>query len=162
MVVTGGYCSLPVVAACYRLLLVVPTFSMYDQNMFFGWIFIMWYVFAIEISLAFTITVFACILWCSREKTMKTISFSSELLEPFLCCYFKKFFAGKILNNFCSSWTNCCNMIISFITKIAFLLSALISKMCTISTILPPVWILFGIPFLIRLLLNQHSLLLHF
>ena len=38
------------------------------------------------------------------------------------------------LNNFCFSWTSCCNMVISSITKITFLVSTLISKMCTILT----------------------------
>ena len=90
------------------------------------------------------------------------IYFSSELLKPFFWCHFNKFLAGEILNNFSSSWSSCCNMIISFITKIALLLSSLISKMCTILTIFPAIWVLFGIPFPIRLLLNQHPLLLHF
>ena len=36
---------------------------------------------------------------------MKTISFSSELLKPFLWCHFNKFLTDQILNNFCSSWT---------------------------------------------------------
>ena len=93
---------------------------------------------------------------------MKTISFSSELLKPFLWCYFNKFLAGKIINNFCSSWTSCCNMTISFITKITFFVSTSISKMCTILTNFPAICVLFVILFLIRLLLNQYLLLLYF
>ena len=93
---------------------------------------------------------------------MKTISFSFELLKPFLWCYFNKFLTGKILNNLCSSWTSCWSMIISFITKVAFLLIALINKMCTIPTSLSVIWVLFAIPFLFRLRFNLHPLLLHF
>ena len=138
------------------------------QNMLFGWIFVMWYVFVNEISGISDYCV------CLRSEMLQEINIEKNIiffwaLETFALVSFNKFLAGKILNNFCSSWINmimiigsCYNMIISFITKIAFLLSPLINKMCTILTNLPDIWVLFGIPFLIRLLVNQHLLLLHF
>ena len=95
----------------------------------------MWYVFANEISGISNYCVCLCSEMLQEINIEKNIIFFWAL-ETFALVSFNKFLAGKILNNFCSSWINmimiigsCYNMIISFITKIAFLLSPLINKM---------------------------------
>ena len=77
----------------------------------------MWFVLRHKIFLTHSIMMFSIILWCSWKLTVQTIILVFQFLKSVFGSHFYRFLTSKVLYNFCSFWSICCNMLLSLFTK---------------------------------------------
>ena len=84
---------------------------------------------------------------------------------PEICLWehFYKFLTSKVFQKFCSFWSICCNMLLSFFTKTTIWFHNWVtSEMAAISSNMPFFFIHLLLSFVFWLILNQQLLLLNF